>query len=94
MSAPSLAAAMLASTKPRWLRHMIATPSPGPTPRVRSASASRLLRSCSSPKVSSPSSSTTPSRSGTRIAIEANPPAGPAPQRSSVVPTRASRCGG
>jgi hypothetical protein len=32
MSAPSLAVAIEASTKPRWLRHMIATPSPSPTP--------------------------------------------------------------
>ncbi len=44
MSAPSLAAARRASTKPRWLRHMIATPSPSPTPSSASESASALLR--------------------------------------------------
>ncbi len=43
--------------KPRWLRAMIAIPSPGFTPSSASARASALERACISAKVSEPRSS-------------------------------------
>ena len=45
---------MVASTKPRWLRHIRATESPSPTPSPARPRASALLRRCRSAKVSSP----------------------------------------
>ena len=90
MSAPSLATAIEASMKPRWLRHMTATESPSPTPRSDSARASELERRCSSPQVSSPSSSITPTWWGERAASVAKPPAGPVPQRCTTRPRLAS----
>ena len=56
-SAPTFAAAIVASMKPRWLRHMIATPLPTPMPSASSAWASALERSWTSRKVSVPASS-------------------------------------
>ncbi len=90
MSAPSLEAAIVASTKPRWLRHISATPSPSPTPSSRSAWASELERASISPKVSSPSSSTRPTWSGARTASDVKPPAGPGPHSLSVFASWAS----
>ena len=55
MSAPSLAAATLASTKPRWLRHITATPSPSRDAALGAARGpGALVRRCISPKVSAP----------------------------------------
>ena len=51
-------------SKPRWLRHMIATPSPSLTPSSASAWASALVRSWTSLKVSVPSSSMIAGSSG------------------------------
>ncbi|MGY2702945.1 hypothetical protein ACVW2K_002529 [Nocardioides sp. HB32] len=48
MSAPSFAVAMLASTKPRWLRHISATLSPSETPSSANARASAFDRRCTS----------------------------------------------
>ena len=62
--APSLFVATYASTQPRWLRHMIPTREPGPTPRRASACASALERSCTSLNVSVPDSSISAVRSG------------------------------
>ena len=55
--APSLEHASTESIQPRWLRHMIATPSPSPTPSARSACAIAFVRSSTSLKLSVPSSS-------------------------------------
>jgi hypothetical protein len=68
--APSLEAAIVASMKPRWLRHMIATPSPTPIPSAASAWASAFERSWTSRKVSVPESSMIATSSGKR-AVEA-----------------------
>jgi hypothetical protein len=68
MSAPSLATATVASTNPRWLRHISATPSPSLTPSPERASASALVRRSMSPKVSDPRSSMRPISSGSRAA--------------------------
>ena len=57
-SPPSFDTATVASMKPRWLRHMIPTPSPSLRPASESAWASALVRRCTSSKVSVPSSST------------------------------------
>ena len=62
--APSLFVATYASTQPRWLRHMIATPSPGRTPSAASAWASAFERSCTARKVSVPASSISAGSSG------------------------------
>ena len=66
--APSFEHATTASMKPRWLRHMIATPSPGPMPASRKACASAFVRRWISRKVSVPASSTIPTSSGKRAA--------------------------
>ena len=55
--APSLLHASTASIQPRWLRHMIATPSPALMPSRAHACASALVRSSTSRNVSVPSSS-------------------------------------
>ena len=52
--APSLETASVASMKPRWLRHMIATPSPSPTPPAARPRASAFERRCTSAKVEGP----------------------------------------
>ena len=62
--APSLEHASTDSIQPRWLRHMIATPSPSSIPSACSARASALVRSSSSLKLSVPSSSITAGASG------------------------------
>jgi hypothetical protein len=62
--APSFEHATVASMKPRWLRHMIATPSPSTMPASLSACASAFVRSWTSRKVSVPSSSTIAVSSG------------------------------
>ena len=66
--APSFEHATVASMKPRWLRHMIATPSPSPTPASESACASAFVRRWTCSKVSVPSSSTIAAPSGSRMA--------------------------
>ena len=55
--APSFEQATTASIQPRWLRHMIATPSPSSIPSREKACASALVRSSTCLKVSVPSSS-------------------------------------
>ena len=72
---------------------MIAMPSPSPTPRSDRACASAFERACISPKVSDPSSSISPTRSGALAARAANPPAGPVPHALIVVAIRASVAG-
>ena len=62
--APSFDSAIVVSMKPRWLRHMIATPSPSRIPSSASAWASALVRSCTSRNVTVPSSSTIATSSG------------------------------
>ena len=62
--APSFEQATTDSTKPRWLRAMIATLSPSLTPSSASACASALVRSWISRNVSCPSSSISPTSSG------------------------------
>ena len=66
--APSLEQATVASMKPRWLRHMMATPSPSLTPASESEWASALVRRWTSSKVSVPSSSMIAVAPGSRIA--------------------------
>ena len=66
--APSFEQETVTSTKPRWLRHMIATPSPSPMPASERACASALVRRCISSKVTVPSSSTIATSWGLRIA--------------------------
>jgi hypothetical protein len=61
---PSFEQAVTASMKPRWLRHMIAMPSPAPIPSFASSLARALVRSCTSEKVSVPSSSMIATSSG------------------------------
>ncbi len=56
-SAPSFDTATVASTKPRWLRHMIPTLSPSTTPSSESEWASAFVRTFTSEKLSVPSSS-------------------------------------
>ena len=53
----------VASTKPRWLRHRIATPSPWPMPSAASGGRARSC-ACTSAKVSVPGSSTIAGSSG------------------------------
>ena len=54
--APSLEQASTASIQPRWLRHMIATPSPALIPSAARALASAFVRASSCLKLSVPSS--------------------------------------
>src|SRR5919199_80610 len=91
--APSLASATMASTKPRWLRHITPTPSPSRTPSSASALARRLERSLSSLKLSVPRSSMTASASGYSAAAAAKPPAGVKPQRVMAASARGGRSG-
>src|SRR5215213_2367505 len=79
--------------KPRWLRHMIPTPSPKPIPIFARACARALDRRCTCSKVSEPLSSTIAIASGCLIAAVVIPVAGEAPQRTSVVAVRAARSG-
>ena len=60
---------------------MIATPSPGPIPSLRSARASAFERRCVCAKLSAPASSISAVSSGWVIAQAALPSAGEAPQR-------------
>ena len=92
-SAPSLDSATIASTKPRWLRHITPTPSPSSTPASESAFASRFERSSSSANVSAPRSSTIASASGYSAAAAAKPPAGVNPQRWTAASARGGRSG-
>src|SRR5919199_4815780 len=92
-SAPSLASATMASTKPRWLRHMTPTPSPARTPWSASALASRFERSSISLKLGAPRSSMTASAPGYRAAAAAKPPAGVKPQRVMAAIARGGRSG-
>ena len=62
--APSFEHATTASTKPRWLRAMIATLSPSLTPSSASAWASAFVRCWISRNVSWPSSSISATSSG------------------------------
>ena len=91
--APSLALAKIASAKPRWLRHMIATASSLETPALISARASAFERRSSSPKLTAPSSSIRATSSGLRAAAETIPAAGEAPQRRTARPTARSSPG-
>ena len=86
--------ATLACMKPRWLRHMIATPSPSPTPARARPPAIAFERSWTSRQVSGPSSSTTATRSGWRIAEVVTPAASVGPQRRSARTDRTAVPGG
>jgi hypothetical protein len=68
MSAPSLPSAAIASTKPRWLRHMTATRSPSATPEAARPAAIALLRVSISAKVAVPLSSMIAGVPGNRAA--------------------------
>src|SRR5215212_10912743 len=72
--------------KPRWLRHMIPTPSPGPIPIAAKEWASALERRCRRSQLRAPRSSTIASSCGWWIASVATPVAGEAPQRRKVPP--------
>src|SRR6266545_4184355 len=91
--APSFDTASVASTKPRWFRHMIATPSPAPTPSAANPRAMALERRCTSAQLSSPISSTSTVRSGVLIEAAAIAAAGDAPQRASTRSINASLSG-
>src|SRR3954451_15478120 len=79
--------------KPRWLRHMIATPSPSPTPPSASPRAIALERECTSEKLSVPASSSIIGSSGWFTAAPAIPAAGEAPHRESSTAIAASLSG-
>src|SRR3954453_1668538 len=79
--------------KPRWLRHMIATPSPSPTPPSSSPRAIALERECTSEKLSVPASSSIIGSSGWFTAAPAIPAAGDAPHRASRTAIAASLSG-
>ena len=79
--------------KPRWLRAMIAIPSPARTPWFASARASAFERRCSAAKLIVPASSITIAWSGRAIAAAAIPAAGEAPQRPISRATRATLSG-
>src|SRR4051794_28505373 len=72
--------------KPRWLRHITPTPSPGPIPIAAKEWASALERRCSRSQLSAPRSSTIASSCGWWIAAVVTPVAGEAPQRRKVPP--------
>src|SRR3954451_5475405 len=75
--------------KPRWLRHMIPMPSPGPIPISAKAWARALVRRCTRSKVSEPRSSISIVSCGYLYAAVATPVAGEAPQRKKVATTLA-----
>src|SRR4249919_2400850 len=79
--------------KPRWLRHMIPTPSPGPTPIAAREWASALVLRCTRSKLSEPRSSISIVSCGYLCAAVATPVAGEAPQRRKVVATLAALSG-
>ena len=91
--APSLAIATVASMKPRWLRHMIATPSPSLMPASAKELESAFVRSSISRQVSVPRSSTTAGSSGWMTAPVMKPAAGLRPQRASVIAALTSLSG-
>src|SRR4051794_18746467 len=72
--------------KPRWLRHITPTPSPGPIPICASECASALERRCSRCQLKPPRSSTIASSCGWWIAAVVTPRAGEAPQRRKALP--------
>ncbi len=91
--APSFEHASVASMKPRWLRHMIATLSPSLMPAARISCASAFVRRCTSSKVNVPRSSTIASRSGKRAAEPVYAAAGVGPQRLRAMTDRTARSG-
>ena len=74
----------VASRKPRWLRAMIPTPSPGPIPIAANSWPSALERLCRRSQVSEPRSSRIAISCGCSIAAVATPVAGQTPQRRKV----------
>src|SRR5437588_508740 len=72
---------------------MIATPSPSPTPRLRSALASAFVRRCISPNVTAPRSSMIATRFGYWIAPPAYAAAGEGPHLLSETSIRATLSG-